>query len=91
MDVTVVQAATPAGAAILVTILIQLVKPTILTAWTPRLAILFGVAVTMLATWALGEFGRVSVVQALINGILAGSASIGIYENIKPHGEVPRG
>lgn len=90
MDVTLAMAVTPAGAAILTTIIIQLIKPSILPAWTPRLAVIAGITITLLASWALGIVDRAGLAQAVINGLLAGASSVGIYEVIKAR-EVPRG
>lgn len=85
---TLEQLTTVAGATILTALLTQLV----LNVWRPSadqkdrfgpfLAIIIGVVVTVVATFAIGGAGSQQIVAALINGIFAGAAAMGVHDTI---------
>jgi hypothetical protein len=83
MELSLVQAATPAGAAILAMILIQLFKANLPIEWVPRVAVLLGIAITVLASAATGALSNEILGQAIINGILGGASAVGLYELVK--------
>ena len=72
--------ATVGGLAVVVTIIVQLFKGFVTERWVPLFAVGVGVAVSMLAAWALGMYGWANVGQAMLTGLLAGATAIGIYE-----------
>ena len=78
------------GAAIIVSILVQLLKPFIDERWIPLSAIAVGVALVEMAMVAVGlsagEFVPIDLVNGLLTGILAGASSIGLYQVQKPVG-----
>lgn len=83
MDVSLVDAATPFGCAILTTIIIQLFKSNLSIEWVPRVAVVVGIVIAVGATFTLGGADRVGIAQAIINGILGGASSVGLYELVK--------
>lgn len=86
MDAPTIQALTTvAGAAILVAVLVQVfmqtAQPDGPTAdrYGPILAIITGIVVVVTATWVIGGATRLDAAQAVVNGIFAGLASMGIH------------
>jgi hypothetical protein len=87
------EAVTLAGATIIITILVEVLKRTL--AWGkeqvdrfgPFVALLFGVVVVVLLSAAQGQFSNTdpisSIASAVITGILAGAASAGLYDTAK--------
>jgi len=60
--------------------LVQLFKPFITdTRFYPLLALGFGLAINLVAGWALGASMATDWVTALFNGIIAGMAAGGLY------------
>jgi high-affinity Fe2+/Pb2+ permease len=60
--------------------LVQLFKPFITdTRFYPLLAVGFGLAINLVAGWALGAGEASEWVTALLNGIIAGMAAAGLY------------
>ena len=60
--------------------LVQLFKPFITdTRFYPLLALGFGLAINLVAGWALGASASSDWVTALFNGIIAGMAAGGLY------------
>jgi len=82
---TVSDLATVAGAAAFVAIVEQL----ILNAWKPStdvqdrvgplLAVALGIVTVVGATLTIGAAGRADIVQAVVNGIIAGTTAIGFH------------
>src|SRR3990172_9916608 len=60
--------------------LVQLFKPFITdTRFYPLVALAFGLAINLIAGWALGASASSEWVTALFNGIIAGMAASGLY------------
>ena len=60
--------------------LVQLFKPFVTdTRFYPLLALGFGLAINLVAGWALGASAATDWVTALFNGIIAGMAAGGLY------------
>jgi hypothetical protein len=60
--------------------LVQLFKPFITdTRLYPLIAVGFGLAINLIAGWALGANGASEWITALFNGIIAGLAASGLY------------
>jgi len=60
--------------------LVQLFKPFITdTRFYPLVALGFGLAINLVAGWALGASASSDWVTALFNGIIAGMAAAGLY------------
>ena len=60
--------------------LVQLFKPFITdTRFYPLVALAFGLAINLIAGWALGASASSDWVTALFNGIIAGMAASGLY------------
>jgi hypothetical protein len=60
--------------------LVQLFKPFITdTRLYPLIAVGFGLAINLIAGWALGANGSSEWITALFNGIIAGLAASGLY------------
>ena len=60
--------------------LVQLFKPFVAdTRYYPLLALAFGLAINLVAGWALGASVATDWVTALFNGIIAGMAASGLY------------
>lgn len=76
---------TIAGSAVIVTILVQVIKPAL--AWSDATVSRFGpllaVALGVLVGTGAALYQGVDVVQGVITGLLAGASSIGIYDTAK--------
>ncbi len=74
------------GMASLITIFLQLVKSmgeldTSGKRWVPLISLALGVALMPLVAWVLGKLNTsADVLSALLGGVLAGAAAIGVYE-----------
>ena len=80
---------TVGGAATLTTILTAVIlgaaalAPAARDRFGPLIAIVIGVVVTEVATFALGLGSRQDVAQAGLTGVLAGASSMGLYDTLK--------
>jgi hypothetical protein len=78
------------GAAIIVSILVQILKSRLPADLIPLAALLIGVLLVEGATIAVGltagTFAPIAAFNALLTGILAGASSIGLYEVQRPTG-----
>lgn len=81
------------GAAIIVSILVQIAKSRIPADWVPIAALLMGIALVEAATVALGLSGGnltpIALFDGALTGIIAGASSIGLYEVQRPTGVLP--
>ncbi|RJQ43367.1 MAG: hypothetical protein C4534_08195 [Gaiellales bacterium] len=74
------------GMAALITVLLEIVKSvgqidTEGKRWLSLIALALGVALMPLVAWVLGQLSTpADLVSALISGVLAGAAAIGLYE-----------
>jgi ABC-type transport system involved in cytochrome c biogenesis permease component len=86
------EAVTLAGATILITILVEVLKRTLdwgkeqVDRFGPFVALLFGVVVVVLLSAAQGQYGDsdplAAIASSVITGILAGAASAGLYDTV---------
>lgn len=87
---TALDAMSTGGAAIIVSILVQILKSRLPSDLIPLAALLLGVLLVEGATLAVrltaGEFVPLDAFDALLTGILAGASSIGLYEVQRPTG-----
>lgn len=87
MDITIEALTTVAGLVAAVIVAMTVLKPILFgpnggpaqDRWAPALAIVVGIVLALGANIALGTFGRAEIAQALLNGFIAGAASVGIY------------
>jgi len=80
VDMQLTDLLTVGGLALVVTIVVQLAKGFVAERFVPLFAVSAGIAVGVLVTYALGLLSVETVAQAILTGILAGAAAIGIYE-----------
>jgi hypothetical protein len=80
VELTLNDLLTVTGLAVVVNVVVQLAKGLIEERWTPLFAVGVGVAVAVLATAALGQYGVQAVGQALLTGLLAGATAVGLYK-----------
>lgn len=88
MDMQLTDLQTTAGLAVVVAFLVQIGKRYIAEDRVPLFALGLGVALAVLATAALGNYGVPAVAQAILTGLLGGAASIGLYA-VAPRGLLP--
>ncbi len=86
MEITLTDLQTIGGAVVVIALLVQLLKGRISKQATPLVAILLGVVVVVAAELALGLSGSEAIGNAVLRGLLAGAASVGLYDVQKPTG-----
>lgn len=83
-------AMTVGGAAVLVSILVQVIKGALPEEWIPRLALLLGIVVVDGATLAVhltaGTLTPIVLFDGFLTGLIAGASSIGLYKVQQPIG-----
>ncbi len=87
MSLTDIQSA--ASAAVIVLIIIQVCKRWIDEKLVPLASILLGIVIVVAATLVLGQSSPEAIGNAVLQGILAGAASSGLYSVQKPVGLLP--
>lgn len=94
---TVASLATVAGAAAFVAVLLQLILNTLqLDSATqdrfgPLMAVGLGILVTVVASFTIGTHASQDLVQAVVNGILAGLSAIGLHGVVTKSAGVGKG
>jgi hypothetical protein len=89
VDLTLTDVRTVAGAAAIVAILVQLLKPWIPERLVPVAAVVAGVAVSVAATLAQGVFTAEQIGNAVLTGLLAGACAVGLYQLQRPLSLLP--
>jgi len=69
-----------AGAAVVVSVIVQIVKPWIMERLIPLSSVLIGMGLVLLASVILGHTGAEELGNAALTGLLAGASAIGIYD-----------
>lgn len=80
---------TVAGVAVVLTILTQLAKSYVPERLIPATAVVAGIALSVLATLALGSGSAEAIGNAALTGLLGGASAIGIYQVQKPLSILP--
>lgn len=90
MDPTIETVLTVAGAAVVTTLALQVIKPalgehaaTIMPRFGPLLAVVIAVVFVTVATALTVGLTGATVFQAALTGLAAGMAAVGIYETAK--------
>ncbi len=68
------------GAAVVVTLLVQLLKPWVPEKLVPHTTALIGIVVVVAAAVVLGQTSAEQLGNAVLTGFLAGTAAVGLYE-----------
>ena len=71
---------TVGGLAILLTLLVQLIKPGIRSEWIPTAAVILGIIIAVAASWVTDLTSKQQIADAVLTGILAGFSSVGLYQ-----------
>ena len=82
-DLTLHDLLTLGGATAVVTILVQVAKSYLPDRAVPVAALLIGIIVCLLSALALGQSGGEALGNAILIGLLAGAAAIGVYKGQK--------
>jgi hypothetical protein len=80
MELTLNDLLTVAGVAVVTGLLVQVLKRWIAEDLIPVLALVVGIALAVAASVALGLVGAENLGNAVLTGLLGGSAAIGLYE-----------
>ena len=86
MEITLTDFQTVGGAVVVIAVLTQLLKGHLTKQATPLVAVLLGIVVVVAAELALGHSEPEAIGNAVLRGLLAGAAAVGLYDVQKPVG-----